>query len=128
MKHTDQVLAALLACACAISSCSDRDKAHSPSRSVASAAATDAWLGQWNGPEGTFLRLEGGEGKYVVTIRNLDGPQTYQGSTNDGKIQFERRGIEETIRATSGAETGMKWLSDKASCLTIRLGEGFCRD
>ncbi len=57
-----------------------------PSWSVASSdPATDKWLGQWNGPEGT-------------------------------------------IRATSGAETGMKWLSDKLDCLTIRPGEGYCRD
>jgi hypothetical protein len=128
MKRTDQLLAASLALTCAVSGCSDRDKADSSSSSIASAAATDAWLGQWNGPEGTFLRLEGGKGKYVVTVQNLDGPQTYQGSTNGAQLQFERNGVKETIRATTGAETGMKWLSSKANCLTIRLGEGYCRD
>jgi hypothetical protein len=128
VKRTGQLLAASLAFTCAISGCYDRDKADSSSSSVASATTTDAWLGQWNGPEGTFLRLEGGKGKYVVTIQNLDGSQTYQGSTNDAQIQFDRNGVKETIRITNGAETGMKWLSDKASCLTIRLGEGYCRD
>jgi len=24
--------------------------------------------------------------------------------------------------------SGMKWLSDKSNCLTIRYGEGYCRD
>jgi hypothetical protein len=90
--------------------------------------ATDAWLGQWNGPEGTFLRLEGGNGRYEVTIRDLDGARTYEGTAKGAEIQFDRNGKRETIRATDGAETGMKWLSDKSDCLTIRPGEGYCRD
>jgi hypothetical protein len=89
---------------------------------------TDKWLGQWNGPEGTFLRLEGRKGRYEITIQDLDGPKTYQGTSVGDQIQFERNGATETIRATNGVETGMKWLSEKANCLTIRPGEGFCRD
>jgi hypothetical protein len=113
--------------------CTDRNvdsgSIKAPSSSVASSdPATDKWLGQWNGPEGTFLRLEGGKGRYEITIQNLDGPRTYQGSAVGAQIQFERNGTKETIRATSGAETGMKWLSDKLDCLTIRPGEGYCRD
>lgn len=96
--------------------CADRDP------------ATDAWLGQWNGPEGTFLRLEGGNGRYEVTIRDLDGARTYPATAKGAEIQFDRNGKRETIRATDGAETGMKWLSDKSDCLTIRPGEGYCRD
>jgi hypothetical protein len=90
--------------------------------------ATDKWLGQWNGPEGTFLRLEGGKGRYKIIIQNLDGPRTYKGSAVGAQIQFERDGTKETIRATGGTETGMKWLSGKLDCLTIRSGEGYCRD
>jgi len=113
--------------------CTDRDvdsgSINAPSSSVESSdPATDKWLGRWNGPEGTFLRLEGGNGRYGITIQDLDGPQTYQGSAVGDQIQFERNGTKETIRATSGAETGMKWLSDKLNCLTIRPGEGYCRD
>lgn len=89
---------------------------------------TDSWLGQWNGPEGTFLKLSGGSGKYEITIQNLDGPKTYSGISLDNKIQFERNGVLEKIRATGGEETGMKWLSEKKRCLTINRGEGFCRD
>jgi hypothetical protein len=40
----------------------------------AGSRVTDGWLGRWNGPEGTFLMLEGDNGLYEVTIRNLDGP------------------------------------------------------
>ena len=90
--------------------------------------ATDEWLGQWNGPEGTFLRIEGGKGRYEITIQDLDGPRTYQGTAVGAQIQFDRNGEKESIRATNGMETGMKWLSDKSNCLTIRLGEGYCRD
>jgi hypothetical protein len=90
--------------------------------------ATDPWLGQWNGPEGTFLKLEGGKGKYQVTIQNLDGPRTFSGRAADDEIQFERDGVKETIRATNGVETGMKWLAGKTDCLTIKTGEGYCRD
>ncbi len=90
--------------------------------------ATDQWLGQWNGPEGTFLRLAGGNGNYTIVIQNLDGPQNFQGSAVGDQIQFERHGVKESIRATDGAETGMKWLADKSHCLTIRPGEGYCRD
>ena len=101
---------------------------------AASAPATtaaplaDQWLGKWNGPEGTFLQLTGGSGKYEVTIQNLDGPRTFQGKAAGHQIEFERNGIPESLRATSGAETGMKWLSEKSNCLTVRAGEGYCRD
>lgn len=95
---------------------------------TSSEAATDRWLGRWNGPEGTFLRLDGGSGKYEVTIQNLDGPQTYQGVSAGGQIQFVRHDVQESLHATNGAGTGMKWLSDKKDCLTVRQGEGFCRD
>jgi len=36
--------------------------------------------------------------------------------------------VTESIRATDGEQTGMKWLREKANCLTVRSGEGYCRD
>jgi hypothetical protein len=90
--------------------------------------ATDKWLGQWTGPEGTFLRLDGGDGKYQVTIQDLDGPKTFQGRADGDQIRFDRNGVTESIHATNGVDTGMKWLTDKSNCLTIKPGEGFCRD
>ena len=88
----------------------------------------DKWLGKWGGPEGTFLQLAGGNGKYEVTIQNLDGPRTFQGRAAGYQIEFERNGMKESLRATNGAETGMKWLSEKSNCLTVRAGEGYCRE
>lgn len=90
--------------------------------------ATDKWLGQWNGPEGTFLKIAGGNGTYEITIRNLDGPRIYKGNGIDGQIRFYRGGVEEWLHATNGTDTGMKWLTDKSNCLTVRPGEGYCRD
>src|SRR5262245_13336002 len=109
--------------------CTEREPASSADTAPSSGTpATDKWLGQWNGPEGTFLRLEGGKGNYKITIQDLDGPRTYEGISAGDQIRFDRNGVAETIRATNGAETGMKWLSEKSNCLTIRTGEGYCRD
>lgn len=95
-----------------------------PSPSV---APTDRWIGKWSGPEGTFLEILGGSGKYRITIRNLDGPRSFDGVGQGGRITFERDGASESLRAGSGAETGMKWLADKTDCLVVKAGEGYCR-
>ncbi|MGC3981331.1 MAG: hypothetical protein QM808_08740 [Steroidobacteraceae bacterium] len=86
------------------------------------------WLGQWNGPEGTYLQIAMVDGKYVVTIRNLDGARSFAANAGVDGLHFERDGVNETIVATDGATTGMKWLASKPNCLTIKSGEGYCRD
>ncbi|MES2318904.1 MAG: hypothetical protein V4631_15595 [Pseudomonadota bacterium] len=91
-------------------------------------SGTDRLVGQWNGPEGTFLQLAGVSGKYAITIRNLDRARTFQARGSDDAILFERDGKEETIRRTDGAGTGMKWLREKKNCIVIQPGEGYCRD
>jgi len=133
MRRRYRSLAASFMLTLFLGGCTDRDAGSdsvkpATSSDPSTSAVTDKWLGQWNGPEGTFLRLEGGRGKYQVTIQNLDGPRTYQGAAAGAQIQFDRNGEKESIRATNGAETGMKWLRDKSDCLTIRPGEGYCRD
>lgn len=121
-------LTASLALTQGLIGCTDQGKASGPANAPNAAVSTDEWIGRWNGPEGTFLELEGSKGIYKVTLQNLDGPQSYQGSAVGGRIQFERNGVREAIHATNGVETGMKWLSGKALCLTVRAGEGYCRD
>jgi hypothetical protein len=116
---------ALLAATFVLFGCGNRS---AESGSVQPPPATDDWVGTWNGPEGTFLRIDGGKGAYDITIQNLDGARSFQGRALGGGIQFERDGIKESIRATDGADTGMKWLADKSNCLTVRQGEGYCRD
>lgn len=94
----------------------------------APAPATDEWAGQWNGPEGTFVRITGSGGQYEVTIQNLDGPRTFAGTAVGDKIEFQRDGKTQTLRASNGEQTGMKWLAEKKDCLVVRAGEGYCRD
>ncbi len=133
MNTTYLSSAASLALALLLIGCNERDagpvqeKAASPRPAVPD-PASDKWLGKWNGPEGTFLHLAGGKGKYEVTIQNLDGPRTFSGNAVGAGIEFERDGAKEVIRATNGVETGMKWLSEKSNCLTVRTGEGYCKD
>jgi hypothetical protein len=132
-KRKSHFPVAYLAFPLALFGCGDRSSNSGSINSETSGAATslpatDQWLGQWTGPEGTFLRLEGGNGRYTITIQNLDGPRTYAGSAIGAQIQFERNNVMEFIQATNGVETGMKWLADKSDCLTVRPGEGYCRD
>ncbi len=116
-KRKYELFGACLAFGFALTACTGR-----------SIPAADKWLGQWNGPEGTFLKVEGGMGRYKVTIQDLDGPKSYAGTAVGEELEFDRNGKTESIRATNGVDTGMKWLSEKSNCLTIRPGEGFCRD
>lgn len=114
-----------------LTACNDK-AAPSTSNTVSSAAATsiatDAWVGKWNGPEGTFIEISGGNGNYAITIQDLDGPKQFQGKSNGSEISFERNGTTEAIQSSNGADTGMKWLAENSNCLRVRLGEGWCRD
>lgn len=86
------------------------------------------WVGRWTGPEGTYLDIALADASYQVTIRDLDAARTFAATPGPEGLAFERDGAAETIRATDGPGTGMKWLTDKADCLVVRPGEGFCRD
>jgi hypothetical protein len=88
----------------------------------------DQWLGQWDGPEGTFLRLSRTGEKYIVVIQDLDGPRTFDGVDDRGRVRFVRDGKTEYIISGDGEASGMKWLADKKHCLLTRSGEGWCRD
>jgi hypothetical protein len=99
-----------------------------PPASAASTPWTDAWVGAWNGPEGSSLHIAGSDGRYEITLRNLEGPRRYAGRTAGNCLEFERNGRIEPLCASTGAQTGMKWLADKKNCLTVRAGEGYCRD
>jgi hypothetical protein len=89
---------------------------------------TDAWLGRWTGVEGTYLELAREGERYVVTIADLDGPRTYEGTAVRDRVEFVRAGRTESIRAASGKDTGMKWLAGETNCLVVTVGsEGFCR-
>lgn len=133
MNSTRPLFVACAALVWLVTGCEDRKSgsvqvAPAGASGPTSALVADKWLGKWNGPEGTFVQLTGSNGKYEVTVQNLDGPRTFRGQAVGDRVEFERNGVKESLRATNGAETGMKWLSDKSNCLTVRTGEGYCRD
>jgi hypothetical protein len=100
-----------------------------PPTTTGTARATDAWLGRWNGVEGTWLELARAGGGYSVTIADLDGARTFEGAPARDRVEFVRDGRTESVRRASGQETGMKWLADESNCLVVTVGsEGFCRD
>jgi hypothetical protein len=143
MKKPDLRIA-ILAIIVVMAACRDRKQStagssatetSSPSAGPTTAPAnisTQKWLGQWNGPEGTYLLLSENPSqandKYVIKIQSLDGLETYQGIPAGDHMQFTRNGKAESIHAGDGNETGMKWLLGKKNCLIIKYGEGFCRD
>lgn len=65
MKYRHDWLTASVVLAFCSLGCSDRNPAArlgsvSSSGSAGVEAVTDQWLGQWNGPEGTFFKVGGG--------------------------------------------------------------------
>lgn len=91
-------------------------------------AINDAWIGKWDGPEGTFIEITGSDGNYMITIQDLDGTKKYFGTSKGDQIVFERDSKQEILEKTSGNGTGMKWLAGKSNCLRVKSGEGWCRD
>src|SRR5262245_42528611 len=87
------------------------------------APVADGWLGRWSGPEATWLEIAAINGAYTVTVTNLDGPRTFAATAAADGLRFERDGTMESITATDGPGTGMKWLDTRRNCLKIRTGE-----
>ena len=50
------------------------------------------------------------------------------GRGDQAVLEFERDGVQETVRAGDGDATGMKWLAGRKDCLVVKAGEGYCRD
>ena len=103
----------------------------SPPASPATAGSgskADSLAGRWTGPEGTYLNVTKKGEKYTIEIANLDGPKTYEGSAKGDVIEFTRNGKTETIKAGSGADTGMKGFEKETNCVVVTKGsEGFCK-
>lgn len=93
------------------------------------ALPTDAWVGKWVGVEGLFLEIAkaAAPGQYAVRVGLLDGVNDYTGVADGATIRIDRGPEGATIRAATGAETGLKYLAEKKDCLMIVSGEGFCR-
>jgi hypothetical protein len=93
-------------------------------------AARD-YTGRWLGVEGMYLDVTGAgaPGRYRLAMQwDLDNKGEFEGTARGDTIVFERRGVRETLRATDGDATGLKYLAGKTDCLTVKPGEGYCRD
>ena len=117
---------AVLVVACSRNTATPAEDA-GPAAPVIPAAVLEQWLGTWTGPEGTSLTVSQVDRIFTVRIKDLDRTTSFQATPVADGLQFERRGTFETLRATDGAGTGMKWLAEKQECLTVRAGEGYCR-
>ena len=88
----------------------------------------DKWVGQWNGPEATYLIIAKSGDGYNIRIKDLDAEKSYLGAASGPTITFHREDHQEKLYANTGKGTGMKWLEPYADCLMTKLGEGWCRD
>ncbi len=71
----------------------------------------------------------GTPGRYRLDMQwDLDNAGTFDGTARGDTIVFERGGVRETLRPTDGEQTGLKYLAGKTRCLTVKPGEGYCRD
>ena len=89
------------------------------------------YTGRWIGVEGMVLDVAptATPGHYALTMQwDLDNKGKFDGIATGDTIAFDRGGVRETLRPTNGDATGLKYLAGKTDCLTVKPGEGYCRD
>lgn len=97
----------------------------------ADSAKTEAdYVGRWTGVEGMYLVVAAkpGGGVSLDMQWDLDNKGTFDGSVTAEGLRFTRNGVAETAVHTDGDATGLKYLAGKQDCLTVKPGEGYCRD
>jgi len=91
----------------------------------------DSWVGRWKGVEGTYLTISKGKdaGTYKLEMQyTLDDKGSFDGRGSTEGIAFTRPDGDQTLHPSNGDATGLKWLAGKKDCLTVKTGEGYCRD
>jgi hypothetical protein len=89
------------------------------------------YTGRWIGVEGMVLDIAptATPGRYTLAMQwDLDNKGKFDGIATGYTISFDRNSIRETLRPTNGDATGLKYLAGKIDCLTVKPGEGYCRD
>lgn len=97
----------------------------------ADAAKIEAdYLGRWTGVEGMYLVVASKPGGGVTLDMqwDLDNKGNFDGSVTAEGLRFMRNDVAETALHTDGDATGLKYLAGKKDCLTVKPGEGYCRD
>ena len=90
----------------------------------------DRYLGRWIGVEGMVLDVAAKPGGGVTLDMqwSLDDKGKFDGSVTAEGLRFMRNGVAETAVPSDGDATGLKYLAGKKDCLTVKPGEGYCRD
>ena len=135
-RSTDTAAPAVDAPADAVAAPAPRDSDATDGASAPASAPTDSavleadYLGRWTGVEGMYLVVAAkpGGGVALEMQWDLDHTGTFDGSVTAEGLRFERDGVAETAVRTNGDATGLKYLAGKADCLTVKPGEGYCRD
>lgn len=103
-----------------------------PDPSVLATRTRGDYLGRWRGVEGLNLVVTprtGSDAAVMLAMQwSLDDKGRYDGAVTPQGIRFERNGAQKLLRPSDGAGTGLKYLDGKADCLTVKPGEGYCRD
>lgn len=97
---------------------------------VAPAKLQADYVGRWTGVEGMYLIVTARpeSGVELEMQYDLDNKGTYTGSVTAEGLRFTRNGVAETATPSDGDATGLKYLAGKTDCLTVKPGEGYCRD
>ena len=74
------------------------------------------------------LTLNGGTYTYNTVVTAGNGGAVTDGSVTAEGLRFMRNGVAETAVPSDGDATGLKYLAGKQDCLTVKPGEGYCRD
>jgi hypothetical protein len=102
-----------------------------PANDTTASAKTEAdYLGRWIGVEGMYLTVAAKPaGGVTLDMQwDLDNKGVFDGSVTAEGLRFTRGGVTETAVHTDGDATGLKNLAGKTDCLTVKPGEGYCRD
>ena len=104
-----------------------------PATPPASADSTQmeaSYLGRWTGVEGMYLVVASKPGGGVTLDMqwDLDNKGMFDGSVTAEGLRFMRNGVAESAVHTDGEATGLKYLAGKQDCLTVKPGEGYCKD
>jgi hypothetical protein len=92
----------------------------------------DAWVGRWIGVEGLNLTVSKGATQGHYSLKMQYGTDAEMSGTFDGVgtaegISFARPDGDQVLGASTGDETGLKYLAGKTDCLKVKVGEGYCR-
>ena len=107
-----------------------RDASPAPATPADTAKVEADYLGRWTGVEGMVLVVASkpGGGVTLEMQWDLDNTGNFDGSATAEGLRFMRNGVAETAVHTDGDATGLKYLAGKQDCLTVKPGEGYCRD